>query len=182
MVPMHRMTLLAALLAVSAPAAHAAQDCTGTIGTALLHPLPAPLVVAAERQLEDTANPALSQRFAQGLQSAGVQIGKTGNVTISLSAEVTPPNPASAAPTAPARTYSNFDWMSGEGVTQGQHPALQGLQLTLSAQLTDNQTATISWLATISCTIQTNDAGALAEELGQEIGRTVGKGFLTEPL
>lgn len=178
---MHRMTLLALLVAF-APAAHAAQYCTGTIGTALLHPLPSPLTVAAERQLEDTANPALSQRFAQGLQSAGVRLGKTGNVTISLSAEVTPPNAATAAPTGPARTYSNFDWMSGENVTPGQHAALQGLQLTLSAQLTDNQTATISWLATINCTIQTNDAGALAEELGQEIGRTIGKGFLTAPL
>ena len=180
-----RRPRLAALLASAlalAPAAHAAETCTGTIGTSLLHPLPSPLVIAAERPLQDAPNPELTQRFVAGMRAAGAELGQSGNVTASMSAEVTPPTSALATRSrGPSRTYSNFDWMMGEPGTST-HPDMTGSVLMMSMQLMDNASATISWLATIQCTIQTNDAGALAEELGRAIGGAVGKGYVSRPL
>ena len=52
----------------------------------------------------------------------------------------------------------------------------------MSAQLTDQKTATISWLASIKCTVSTEDPNALAEEIGEIIGRNVGQNFIKRPL
>jgi hypothetical protein len=177
---MSRTALALLALVAFAPAAEAAQTCTGSIRTGLLHPLPRPLTITASRGLDDTANPQLTQSFVDGLRRAGQQPGKTGNVSLALSAEVISASGQHIAPqrSGGSSSFSNFDWMNGMPSGPSGNPSLRGAQLTMSVQLTDRKTSTISWLASIKCTVQTEDPNALAQELGEIIGRNVGQNFI----
>ena len=108
------------LLLALAPAAQAARTCAGTIRTGLLHPLPRPLTITASRGLQDTANPALTQSFVDGLRRAGQVPDKRGNVSLSISTEVISPSGKHLSPrNGGTAHFSNFDWMTGDPSVPG---------------------------------------------------------------
>jgi hypothetical protein len=153
--------------------AHAAGSCSGTLGTALLHPLPNPVTVALQTSVDDSANPVLAQRFVDGLQRAGVAVSPQGNMTLSLTVSLVP---SASASSAVGGTYKGFDWVSGEQAP-GQGTSIRSANLSLSVTLTDNTQSTQSWIATAQCVVQTDDSGALAEDIGEVIGRNIGQNF-----
>ena len=162
--------LAAALIAIASPSL-AAGTCAGTIETSLLHPLPRPMVVTAATSVANSANPELTRRFVSGLQQAGVTVGNKGNVTLNIAVSVNAP----AGSTIISGQYQGFEWVSGEPLAIGQTvPGLQSTNLNMSAVLSDNVAITQSWLATIECRVQTDDPGALAEDLGLALGRAFG--------
>jgi hypothetical protein len=177
MSPFKRMVMLGGMSLVASAAissgVQAQSLCTGTLRASMVHPLPKPLVVGTERSLQDTANPELAQRFANGLQNAGVTLGDGGNATLSMAVSVV----ASASGTSvTSGTYKGFEWMSGKPVgTAGAAPGLRSAALSISVIVTDNVAIAQAWIATVDCRVQTDDPGALAEFLGNMIGRTMGQ-------
>jgi hypothetical protein len=160
------------LAAAIAARANAAGTCAGTIETSLLHPLPKPMVVMGATSMGNSPNPELTRRFVEGLQQAGVIVGDEGNVTLNIAVSVTAPHNGSNVVTG---QYEGFDWVSGEPVAAGQRiPGIRSTNLSMSAVLADNVAITQSWLATIDCQVQTDDPGALAEDIGVLIGRAFG--------
>ena len=162
-----------AMLCAAAPlsAALAGQTCSGSLRTSLIHPLPKPMTVTLQPAVQDSANPQLTQQFANGLQSAGVALSPQGNMTLNLAVSLT------AAPSAPAGAVSGrfkgFDWVSGEPVP-GQSVTLTSANLTLGVTLADNAQSTQSWIASLTCVVRGNDSAALARELGEIVGRSIG--------
>jgi len=152
--------------------ARAASVCSGTMRASLVHPLPAPLVVGASRRITDAPNPELAQRFVAGLREAGVIVSEQPNATLSI---------AVAVRTAPrsqikSGTYNSFEWMNGVlGAPKGQSQGLRTASLSISAVLADKAQSSQSWVATIDCKVQTDDAGELAQFMGETIGRAIGR-------
>jgi hypothetical protein len=140
----------------------------------LMQPLPSTLALDSERPIADTTNPQLARRFASGLQSAGVAVSANGNVTLSLAVSVEAPSSGSSAA---GGKYQGLDWTSGDPMGIGRNPSIRSAIMSLSVTLTSNSTAAVSWLATINCTVSTDDPGALAEDLGAIIGRAIGQNF-----
>jgi len=172
--------LAALLLAASAvwSGAHAAGGCSGILQTSLLHPLPNPLTVGSQRSIADTANPQLSQRFADGMQQAGVVLAQQANTTLSIAVSVT----AQAGSGLASGSYKGFDWTSGQTISDGRTPNIRSATLTISAILSDNAAATQSWVATIGCKVQTDDAGELAEYIGNVLGKVIGQNLDRRPI
>jgi hypothetical protein len=153
--------------------AHAAGDCPGSLQASLLHRLPTPLTVDSARDIADTANPQLAQRFVNGLQQAGVTVADQGNATLSVAVSVSAPPSGSGIASG---TYKGFNWVSGEQLPPGGRvPGMLSATLSISAVLADNAAARQSWLVTINCKVQTDDPGALAEYIGSTIGRVIGQ-------
>lgn len=165
-------------LAVSAQA-QAASTCSGTMRASLVHPLPAPLVVGASRRITDAPNPELARRFTEGLRKAGVAVSEQPNATLSIAVSVR---------TAPhsrvqSGSYNSLEWMSGvPGAPDAQAPGLQAASLSISAVLADKAQNSQSWVATIDCKVQTDDAGTLAQFMGETIGRAIGKQIDGRPI
>lgn len=166
--------LLAA--AAHSSAVQAASSCTGNLATSLIHPLPAPLTVAMQNSVDNSANPALARRFVDGLRQAGVTVSDQGNVTLSLTVTLVPSATATSAARSVGGTYKGFDWVSGEQAPTGGHgPSIQGANLSMSVTLTDNAQSTLSWVATLQCKVKTTDSTALAAFMGGVIGRSLGQ-------
>ena len=162
--------MLVMAIAVAAPVL-AAGTCAGTIRSSLLHPLPRSMVVIGTA-VSTTTSSDLTRRFADGLRRAGVSIADEGNVTLNIGVSVTAPPTASNVTSG---QFHGFEWISSGRVEVGQRiPDLRSADLSMSAVLTENQAATQSWVATIDCRVQTDDPGALAEELGLIVGRAFG--------
>ncbi len=161
-----------------ASSAHAAGVCSnGTIGTSLLHPLPATIVIAMQEPVDNAPNPTLAQRFVSGLQSTGIAVSQQGNMTLSLAVSLAAPKPGGVS-----GKYKGFDWVVGMP-RPGQEPrSVLGAKLSLSATLTDSRYSTQSWLMTIQCVVQTDDSGALAQDIGALIARNIGQHFTKKPI
>jgi hypothetical protein len=154
--------------------AQAAGSCKGSLATALLHALPSPLSVALQTSVDNSANPDLARQFVNGLRQVGVNVTQDGNTTLSMAVSVVP---AAATPNnLVGGTYKGFDWVSGQP-TPGAGTTISGSSLSLSITLTDNAQSTQSWIATLQCSVQTDDSAVLAEDIGEIIGRNIGQNF-----
>ena len=162
--------VLVMALAAAAPVM-AAGTCAGTIRSSLLHPLPRSMVVMGTA-VSTTTTSDLTRRFSDGLRHAGVSIADEGNVTLNIAVSVTAPPTASNVTSG---QFHGFEWISSGRVEVGQRmPDLRSADLSMSAVLSDKQAISQSWVATINCRVQTDDPGALAEDLGLTIGRAFG--------
>jgi hypothetical protein len=65
--------------------------------------------------------------------------------------------------------------MSGQPAQGGASQDIRSAMLSISATIIDTAAASQSWVGTIDCKIQTNDAGDLAEFIGKTIGSAVGR-------
>jgi hypothetical protein len=161
---------LLAAIATGAPA-RSASVCTGVLRASLVHPMPTPLTIGTERDLDDLANPGLARRFADGLQRAGITLAQPGSATLSVAISVTSRNSGVAS-----GTFKGFSWMNGAPLSSGKNmPGIRGAALSISAIVTDNTAIAQSWVGTLDCTVQTDDPDTLAEYIGNAIGRTIGK-------
>jgi hypothetical protein len=168
-----KRTLLAAgrfgggvLLSVAActSGAVAGQTCPGTYQSSALSSLPATPSIQIQIVNQTPTNQRLAARFAAGLQSAGVAVSNQGNVVLNLVFTVGKPSGA-------ARPYQDFGWADNLAAA-GFGP---GTTLNMTAQVTDVASAQIDWISSLSCTIQTDDPGTLAEYLGSVVGRSLGQ-------
>jgi hypothetical protein len=156
--------LAASLLASGGGPALAGDACGGTYTTSVLQQVPLPLTVALAEAPE---NPALAERFVAGMRAGGARIDPASSLRMDLLFTLS--TPASGA--TQGTVYNNFNWADQGGaladVTAG--------RVSLSAHVMDISSYAYVWVATAQCDIRTQDAGAVAAELGAFIGRTLGQ-------
>jgi hypothetical protein len=154
--------------------AYAAGACSGTITASLAHSLPVPLIVALQTHVDGSTNPSLVQRFVDGLRRGGISLSREGNVTLRLALSLGAPLRASG--TMISGSYKAFEWATEEQTSAPQAQRhIRADLLSLSATLVDNVEQTQSWVASIQCVVQTDDSGALAEDIGEIIGHDIGQ-------
>ncbi len=163
---------LATLLLVTCPA-QAIETCHGTYTASPSAPLRSPLVLQFNAGTDDQNQVAIAQRFQSGMRAAGVTFDPAATVQMNVAASVSPPGAGAGTPAQPG-SYHGFGWAAD--MSPGAAPIQSGT-LTLSVSVTDLQSATIDWTGAITCTIETNDKAALARDIGELIGRTLGSSF-----
>lgn len=164
---------------VFVPAAQALQSCTGIYEGAALDTIPTPNVVQYDVGAETQTATAIANRFLAGMQAAGVVFSGQPTTQLNVTAAVTPPTGANGGtPPAPG-TYTGFGWAAQSGAGAA---SIIGASLSMSFTLTNIQTASLDWSGDVSCIIQTDDRGLLAEQIGQVIGRALGQNFIKRNL
>lgn len=156
--------LAAGLAACGAGPALAGSACTGTYTTSVLQPVPLPATIA---MAETPVNPGLASQFLAGLQASGVQVDPAARLRLDLVFTIVTPT---SGPSQGA-VYNNFTWADQGGALID----VDASTINLSAQLMDTSAYAYVWIATARCTIQSRDAGAVSKELGNFIGRTIGR-------
>lgn len=169
-----RAVLLTAALLIGAapPAAQAARVCSGTISGSPLRPMATPPMVALDHPIEATSNPGLAEHFLTGLQSSGITVVPTGQGTTTLDLSfLLQGSHGGVKPGA----YRDLNWMRSEQLDGKVKSELRGSRLDVTIYGRDAKSRSLVWTGAINCTIQTDDANALAEGLGAEVGKALGK-------
>jgi hypothetical protein len=151
-------------------AAQAANVCSGTQTGSPLRPLAKPLVVALERPIDSVANPGLAKAFLDGVQNAGPTIVPKGQGTTNLDLSF-----LMRGNGGKRGTYTNLNWMRSQAVPGHIQSMLRGSRVEVTIYARDASSRALTWTGTISCTIQTDDVVALAEGLGEIVGRSLGQ-------
>ena len=152
---------LVPVLVCFATAARAAGACDGSIQASALRPLPDPLTVAIQATRSAPEEEKVRQRFVDAMQASGVTVEPTGSVVMRLSFLVTAMEEGGRP-----RQFSDFSWASATGTAA---PII-----TATITLSDPQRGTLIWVATLQCRMKQRDPEALAAQLGQVIGQTLG--------
>jgi hypothetical protein len=193
----------AAFLAISLGQACAMDTCSGQYSAALLHPLPAPMVVGLQLSNPSDRNVSLAKAFTNGMREAGLVVTGTPTVQLSLTAQVLGQGGGSTSGgglNPGGGTQSGASSWSGGGASSlqgGQNPALpdfpdssifapqqpvQSALLVLRVEARNTQDNTLSWIAVVQCTMQGTDDQTRAYELGHLVGGSIGKRLDATPL
>jgi hypothetical protein len=166
------LTLLPVILVSSI--AHADDVCSGSVTGSVLAPLHKPIVVSVVTPVNEMANPALVQRFLDGVKAVGVTVANSGpgNAVLDMTISVSPPNADGSG--VAAGPYKGFGWMSGEPTSGRAAPRLLGSALSLDVEVTDVASKSLAWIGSLKCTVRGDDPAALAEGLGKIVGRSLG--------
>jgi hypothetical protein len=153
---------------------HADGLCQGSVTGSVLAPLHKPIAASIVTPVGERANPTLTQRFLEGVQAAGVAVVQDGQGNTSLNMTFTVTPPSNGGPGSAAGTYKGFGWMSGETIPGGAGSSMRGSILALTVEATNTATQSLAWVGTFQCTIRSDDAASLAEDLGRVVGRSLG--------
>lgn len=148
--------------------ARAIGTCEGTYSGSSIHPVPSPNVVQYQPETNDQPTE-LGQRFIAGLQRGGVVMTGQPTTRLDIDSTLTPPSGQS-------RKYHGAGWAQD---TPGSGASVVSSTLQLGLTLTDIQTGEIIWIASLTCTVRTNDQGRVVESIGEQLGRSIGKDFGT---
>jgi hypothetical protein len=160
--------LSAPLLLAGTPDAGAAGVCSGTLSGSPLRPIAKPVVVSLEHRIDSTANPELAKQFLAGVQSAGVSVVPQGQGTTTLDLSFLLQGKRKGS-------YRDLNWMRGSAPSGDVKSSLQGSRIDVTVYARDAASRSLVWTGAITCTIQTDDMGALAEGLGATVGRSIGQ-------
>ena len=151
-------------------AAQPVQVCRGTLSASPLRPVSKPWVVELDHPIDSVANPGLAKAFLDGVQNAGATVVSKGqgttNLDLSFLMRVTGGKKG---------TYRNLNWMSSQPAPGHIQSVLRGSHVDVTVYARDPSSRSLTWTGTISCTIQTDDVTALAEGLGEIVGRSLGQ-------
>ncbi len=162
-----------------AAAAQAAGVCTGTISGSPLRPLAQPAQIALDHHLDSVANQDLAKQFLAGLRTGGVAVEDKGEGSTSLDLSFLLRGTTDGAKPG---AYHDLSWMRGEAMSSGVRSALRGAHIDVTIYARDVASRSLAWTGAINCTIQTDDANALAEGLGSAVGKALGKSVPRQPL
>jgi hypothetical protein len=171
-----RSTVWAALIApflmigVQPLAAQAANVCSGTLSGSLLRPVVKPLVVALDHPIDSAANPGLAKAFVNGVQNAGATVVPKGQGTTNLDLSF-----LMRSTSGKPGTYRNLSWVRSQPMPGRMQSVMRGSRVDVTIYAHDASSRALTWTGTISCTIQTDDMSALAEGLGEIVGRSLGQ-------
>lgn len=141
--------------------------------------MPKPRTINAAAPLSGTAGPQLAARFAKGLRDAGILLSPTNALALSMTMMVaTPPNVQGIA----AGHQEGLDWTSAQPAAGDRKLRLRDSLLSMDVSLTANPSHAVAWIASVKCTVRTNDPGALAEDLGASLGRVLGRNIERKPI
>ncbi len=151
-------------------AAQPAKVCSGTLSASPLRPVAKPLVVALDHPIDSVANPGLAKAFLDGVQNAGATVVSQGQGTTNLDLSF-----LMRSTGGKTGTYRNLNWMRSQPAPGRIQSVLRGSHVEVTIYARDASSRTLTWIGTISCTIQTDDVTTLAEGLGEIVGRSLGQ-------
>ncbi|HTW27364.1 MAG TPA: hypothetical protein VME92_09575 [Acetobacteraceae bacterium] len=166
--------ILAGLVAASGPAV-AMRSCRGALDTSTMVVLPRHLAVSL--QLQPVTHTAQADQavaaFASGLEAAGVSVDPQSTLRLSMALSIYPPTIPGTNQPASTGNFSDFHWMGTTASLPGGSPL--GAKLDAAVLVLDSVGAQFAWIASISCTVETDDGLALARDIGYRVGQAMGR-------
>ena len=172
------LTILA--LIVLPPSTRAEPSCTGYLNGSVLRPLSQPVAMSLAPSAAADPNPALVQRFLDGVWKTGISTVLDGSENTILDLSFSVRDPGAGAPGPASGTYKGFNWLVGQPAPSGSGQTIRGTTVLMTAEAIDAASQSLGWVGSLRCTVQVNDGGALAEDLGEVIGRSLGKSLKDE--
>jgi hypothetical protein len=161
-----RLAAAVALLGcIAAPAMADDDACEGAVQASDLQSLPSPLVVAFAPMRTSPQAERIAAAFDAGLRAGGLTLQPDGASVLRLTFLFT-----TTGKDGQTHDYSDFEWAAAPGAADAPPPTL-----TLTAGLTKRGEVNLMWVATLSCTVNSRDPQALAQEVGQAIGEALAK-------
>ncbi len=156
--------LAVGLLVAPAGPALAGDACKGTFMTSVMQPIPLPAKIALADAPE---NPALADHFLAGLRAGGAEVDPASPFKLGLLFTIATPSSGPLQGT----TYNNFNWADNGGTLVD----INASTVNITANLVDSNSAAYVWIASAQCIIKVRDGAEVATELGNLIGRTLGR-------
>lgn len=170
------------------PAASASQVCQGTYVTAAFHPLPQHIAVEVAVATPSPRNLELVDEFLNGIRKTGVVTATPGTVVLHVNASLASSN----ADQSQAR-QQRADFFGTQGGIKFRLPDMPSTGITsppaatplpvrlLRIEATIRRTGQTAWLASVRCRMIGTDEEQLARDLGQLVGKTLGKTTHRQP-
>lgn len=170
------------------PGALASQVCQGTYVTAAFQPLPKLVTVEVAVRIPSPRNQELARDFLAGVRKAGVAVSSPATIVLHVSTSLV--SSASDQAVGGGRQTDFFGTQGGiklrlpempsKGITSP--PSSPPLPLrSIRVDATVRSTGQTVWLASVQCQMIGTDEGQLARDLGQLVGKTLGKTTQREP-
>ncbi|HET6185135.1 MAG TPA: hypothetical protein VFA03_16280 [Acetobacteraceae bacterium] len=193
--------LAVAALIGAAGAARGMPSCTGQFSATPLQALPHPAVVAVDLRDNSRRNVSLGEAFTNGLSQAGLKVTGAPNVRIRLRWQAVGQGGSAGSTVGLGRSdnsgFSSWSSAPVSGLQGGRSAALPDFPsaglfsrqrgttptvlLIMNAQARGAD-GTVYWVASLQCTPQGGDNTQLAFDLGQLLGRALGKRVDNQPM
>ena len=159
-------------------AAHAGKLCQGEYQTSLLYAWPAGTRFGLSMRPPSDGNSSRLEAFINGLRSAAVPIDPDSTTKVHLVFSVIPTKQEQKATGMTPGVYTDLSWRSaprtgGSRSRNAPDPNLTGATLNLTVIVSDTAEHRQMWVATMQCVMKTNDAPALAQDVGNSLGQTL---------
>jgi hypothetical protein len=163
------LALAALLIGVSGAPARAGKACSGVYSTSVIRDAALPLKVTFA-QNNDNADQELVYRFVDGLRGAGGLVDLESPLRLTVVFTTTTPELGPQH----GKVYNNFNWLYEKGAQVDATASV----VNVTAQVMDMDRYSYVWIASAQCTVKVPDAGEVAADIGELIGRTLGRGVL----
>lgn len=170
------------------PGASASQVCQGTYVTAAFHPLPKHITVEVAVRTPSPRTLHLVQEFLKTVRKAGVAVSTPATVVLHVNTSLV----SSTADQFEGR-QQRTDFFGTQGGVKLRLPDMPSRGMTsppsstplplraIRIEATVRHTGQTSWLASVRCRMIGTDEEQLARDLGQLVGRTLGRTTEQQP-
>jgi len=164
----HRLPLAAALCLVLPGSVWGSALCPGKYHATATGHWTGDSALSVPLETTGAAGNARASVFRSGLQESGIRIDDKSPIRLQIIISV-------ASSGNEAGVYPGLDWSSIDTAlsTNLKDPALSGSSLSMTAVVSDDAKHQTAWAATMQCIIATDDSGALAHDIGIELGHAL---------
>ncbi len=140
--------------------------CPGKYHDAAVNAWPDHTALSVPLETTGSVGDTRASLFRSGLEQSGVRLDSKSPIRLQLIVSV-------ASSGNEEVVNSGLDWRRVDTALSMSltDPALPGSSLSITAIANDDGKHQIIWAATLHCTIQTDDSGALAREIGVDLGQ-----------
>jgi hypothetical protein len=140
--------------------------CPGKYHDAAVNAWPGNVALSVPLETAGSAGETRASVFRSGLEQSGVRIDSNSPIRLQLIVSV-------ASSGNEEVVNAGLDWHRVDTAlsTSLKDTALPGSLLSITAIASDDGKHQIIWAATLHCTIQTDDSGALAHDIGVDLGQ-----------
>jgi hypothetical protein len=160
------LTLAAAFSLILSVPAWSSALCPGKYHDTAVGHWPSNVALSVPLETIGSAGETRASVFRLGLQQSGIRIDSKSPTRLQLILSV-------ASSGHEEGVYSGLDWLSVDTAlsTNLKDAALLGSSLSITAVVSDDDKHQTIWAATMGCTIGTDDSGALARDIGVDLGK-----------
>lgn len=164
----HSLVVATALCLMLPASAWGGALCPGKFHASAVDHWPANIALSVPLETTGVAGETRASMFRSGLEQSGLRIDGKSSIRLQIIMSV-------ASSGNDANVYPGLDWTSIDTAlsTSLKDPALSGSSLSITAVVSNDNKHQNVWAATMQCVVATDDSGALARDIGVELGRAL---------
>jgi hypothetical protein len=142
--------------------------CPGDFHATAVGHWPGNIALSVPLETTDAAGNARATVFRSGLEQSGIAIDDKSAIRLQVIISVA--SSGNEANANPGLDWTSVDTRLGRKLND---PGLSGSSLSITAVVSDDDKHRSVWAATMHCIVATDDSGALARDIGVELGQAL---------